>query len=305
MDLRISLITVWIVAATVAMTAQANMREYMADLATPSWSYQDQKELGCVLRHSIPGYGEARFTRTAQGMIFQLRSLEPAVEENDILYHASPPAWRQDMLYTEMGEGDLAAGQSQMELKGERADALLRELEMGRHIDFVYRETVSGVRHARVTLTVAHFLPALEQFKQCRSPKIIAGKPKPVVKKKARKKIAKGNVRRRGIIRFATGSAELGKYAERTLSDLVYYLKVHPEVKSVVINGHTDTVGTNGKNMRLSLERARMVQRYFVANGIPASKLRTRFHGESSPVANNKDTDGRTLNRRVRIDLVR
>ena len=69
----------------------------------------------------------------------------------------------------------------------------------------------------------------------------------------------------------------------------------------VSVEGHTDSVGSDAYNMKLSLQRAKAVQAYMVHEGVSASRIDTHPFGESRPVANNATAEGRAQNRRVEI----
>lgn len=70
---------------------------------------------------------------------------------------------------------------------------------------------------------------------------------------------------------------------------------------SVVITGHTDSVGSEQYNQELSEERAKSVADYFIGKGVDAKRLTVTGAGELEPVASNDTAEGRTLNRRVNI----
>lgn len=87
------------------------------------------------------------------------------------------------------------------------------------------------------------------------------------------------------------------------LDDLVGKLKaVNLEV--IIAIGHTDGVGSNAYNQKLSVRRANAVKAYFVSKGIPANRIYTEGKGETSPIASNKTKEGRQKNRRVEIEVV-
>ena len=75
------------------------------------------------------------------------------------------------------------------------------------------------------------------------------------------------------------------------------------DLEMVIATGHTDSVGTDAYNQRLSERRAAAVKEYLVSKGIPASKITTIGKGESQPVATNKTAEGRQKNRRVDIEF--
>jgi OOP family OmpA-OmpF porin len=75
------------------------------------------------------------------------------------------------------------------------------------------------------------------------------------------------------------------------------------DLEMVIATGHTDSIGTEAYNQKLSERRAAAVKDYLVSKGIPASKVTTIGKGESQPVATNKTAEGRQKNRRVDIEF--
>ena len=71
----------------------------------------------------------------------------------------------------------------------------------------------------------------------------------------------------------------------------------------VLVEGHTDSVGSDHYNQGLSERRAKTVRDYIVSKGVPASRITTRGYGESKPVASNATEAGRAENRRVEVLL--
>lgn len=87
------------------------------------------------------------------------------------------------------------------------------------------------------------------------------------------------------------------------LDDLVGKLKaVNLEV--IIAIGHTDSIGSDAYNKKLSLRRANAVKAYLVSKGIEANRIYTEGKGESQPIADNKTKEGRAKNRRVEIEVV-
>jgi|SRR5690242_1720975 len=75
------------------------------------------------------------------------------------------------------------------------------------------------------------------------------------------------------------------------------------DLEMVIATGHTDSIGTERYNQKLSERRASAVKAYLVSKGIPASKITTIGKGETQPVATNKTAAGRQKNRRVDIEF--
>jgi OOP family OmpA-OmpF porin len=87
------------------------------------------------------------------------------------------------------------------------------------------------------------------------------------------------------------------------LDDLVGKVKgINLEV--IIAVGHTDSIGTDAYNQKLSVRRAESVKAYLVSKGIEKNRIYTEGKGEKQPVADNKTKEGRAKNRRVEIEVV-
>ncbi|RME98530.1 MAG: flagellar motor protein MotB, partial [Bacteroidetes bacterium] len=104
-------------------------------------------------------------------------------------------------------------------------------------------------------------------------------------------------------IRFASGSADLLPSSIHELERLQRLLQEHPNLR-IRINGHTNNVGTEAANQRLSEARAKAVYDYLVANQIAADRLEYRGFGESQPIADNDTAEGRRQNRRTEFEVL-
>ena len=87
------------------------------------------------------------------------------------------------------------------------------------------------------------------------------------------------------------------------LDDLVGKIKdINLEV--IIAVGHTDSVGSDSYNQKLSIRRSEAVKAYLVSKGIEKNRVYTEGKGEKQPVADNKTAEGRAKNRRVEIEVV-
>jgi outer membrane protein OmpA-like peptidoglycan-associated protein len=110
----------------------------------------------------------------------------------------------------------------------------------------------------------------------------------------------RGLVMTLGDVLFDTGRSELNPGASRKLDQLAQFLSEHKE-RRVQIDGFTDSVGTESYNEELSRRRADAVKSALTTRGIDSSRISTQGYGKAYPVANNSDSGGRQLNRRVEV----
>ncbi len=114
------------------------------------------------------------------------------------------------------------------------------------------------------------------------------------------KQTDRGMVLTLGDVLFDTGRAELKPGANRTMDDLATFLREHTE-RTVTVEGHTDSVGSDALNFALSERRAAAVKAQLLTRGIAPERVTTRGFGRANPVAGNDTAAGRQQNRRVEI----
>jgi outer membrane protein OmpA-like peptidoglycan-associated protein len=107
-----------------------------------------------------------------------------------------------------------------------------------------------------------------------------------------------------GSVLFRSGEATLMPEAQAKLDQVAAALIAGPE-HNVVVEGFTDSQGTDQYNLDLSQRRATAVRDYLVHRGFPASRIQAHGIGEGRPVADNNTAEGRANNRRVEIVLER
>ncbi len=99
-------------------------------------------------------------------------------------------------------------------------------------------------------------------------------------------------------VQFETGSAKLTADSHARLDTIVEYL-THKPSAAIEISGHTDNVGGDKKNKRLSQQRADAVRAYLIAKGIDGSRITAVGYGDERPIASNDTPEGRQENRRI------
>lgn len=118
------------------------------------------------------------------------------------------------------------------------------------------------------------------------------------------KETERGLVLTLGDVLFESNAADLRADALQKLYVLVTYLKEHPD-RNVLIEGHTDSIGTETYNLELSQRRATAVRTFLVRNGIDPERLTAQGYGQAQPVASNATAVGRQENRRVEVVILR
>lgn len=104
---------------------------------------------------------------------------------------------------------------------------------------------------------------------------------------------------------FISGGVKLkDKQSNDILNGLVAFLKANPEIR-VRINGHTDSVGRDKTNMKLSKKRAKFIKKYIISAGIHKNRIEYQGYGEKKPVADNETKVGRSKNRRVEFEIIK
>jgi len=100
-------------------------------------------------------------------------------------------------------------------------------------------------------------------------------------------------------VEFDTAKAVVKKKYHSEIKKVADFMKAYPETNAV-IEGHTDNVGKETENVKLSQERANSIRQYLIDNfGINASRLTAAGYGPNKPIASNDTEEGRQKNRRV------
>jgi len=101
---------------------------------------------------------------------------------------------------------------------------------------------------------------------------------------------------------FATGKYNITANSQLAIDKLVKIFTEYPET-NILVEGHTDNVGSNASNMTLSERRAMAVGNELKKDGLAATRLTIKWYGESQPKGDNTTMEGRASNRRVEFSI--
>lgn len=104
-----------------------------------------------------------------------------------------------------------------------------------------------------------------------------------------------------GSVLFASGKSELLPAAQARLSEVAQALTQQSPDAKIVVEGHTDSQGSQDFNLELSAKRAQAVRDYLASHGVAPDRISSEGMGFSRPIADNKTAEGRANNRRVEI----
>lgn len=105
-------------------------------------------------------------------------------------------------------------------------------------------------------------------------------------------------------IHFEFNKAVIRPISYPILDDVVMLLQQNPQLGLIRVEGHTDWIGNDAYNQRLSEKRANSVREYLISKGIEPYRLQAVGYGESRPIADNNTTKGRARNRRTEFTVV-
>jgi len=117
------------------------------------------------------------------------------------------------------------------------------------------------------------------------------------------KQTERGIVLTIGDVLFAFGKADLSPKADRNVEKLADFLKKYPN-RNVLIEGHTDSIGSEEYNLGLSRERSESVKEKLVGDGIEPDRITTVGYGKKYPAVSNDTEANRALNRRVEVIIL-
>jgi outer membrane protein OmpA-like peptidoglycan-associated protein len=105
-------------------------------------------------------------------------------------------------------------------------------------------------------------------------------------------------------VQFAFDKADIDPASHAVLGQVASTLLLHPEIRRIEVQGHSDTRGTEAYNQDLSQRRAEAVRAYLIGQGVEPGRIEAHGYGASRPMGDNATEAGRARNRRVQFEIV-
>ncbi|PSV52241.1 OmpA family protein [Photobacterium sp. GB-1] len=262
-------------------------KELFLPMDLVSWEYKGDK-FSCSLSQTISQFGAITFVaKPKQPLGIQVQSyhVKPPYERAILSQVQSP--WALNTAPITVDEVDLDKKSGQVSFYTD-IELLLEAMAQGNWLG-VRLSSSNQNNTFDVTVPSVNMTQAMADFNLCRAklPAMAYQDARDVV------------------LQFKLGQRVVSSSQKQILADLASYLKHDKNVKRVLIDGHTDNVGSNVANLQISKIRADDVASILRENGVRSSLMEIRSHGSRYPVANNNTQDGKAKNRRVTIRAIR
>jgi outer membrane protein OmpA-like peptidoglycan-associated protein len=263
-------------------------KTYSAYLDKSQW-YMSSSIFECSLVHDIPGYGKGVFYHEAgEDLTFWTSTIQNPMAPGKAALVIEASSWKPGKQVQDLGYIEVSETTKPLQVDRKRATVMMQGLLAGMTPTFTRKAWYSD-ESVRVQVNSINFSSVYNGYLEC-----VAG-------------LLPVNFRQveRTKVHFESDKAELTEDDFKQLDLVSLYVNADPSVNAIYIDGHTDNTGRRIYNRRLSKERAEAVRDYLVSKGIPDVIIRTRYHGERFPVADNKTSKNKAMNRRTTVRLER
>lgn len=277
-----------LVVLCLANVPHVNAKEYGAKLDQSQW-YLSSSIFECSLVHEIPQYGKGVFYHEAgEKLKFWTTAIKNPMKLGKAAVVVEASGWNPGRVVQDLGHVDVVEGDKPI-IVGERAStAMMHGLLEGQTPTFT-RQAWYKDESIRVAINSINFSSVYDGYLDC-----VAG-------------LLPVNFRQveKTRVHFESDKSELTEDDMKALDMVILYVNNDSSVTSIYVDGHTDNSGRRIYNRRLSKARAEVVRDYLVNQGLGDDMIRTRYHGERYPVADNNNQANKSKNRRTTVRLVR
>ncbi|ODS24219.1 hypothetical protein AB835_04905 [Candidatus Endobugula sertula] len=260
---------------------------YVTRMDAIIWEVSATK-FACRLSHVIHDFGTATFERRAgENTRFILASQSPRMKSGSATLISQPPVWLSSGQPLTIASVNVNHGVTPVKVKRKISERMLAELQKGMDLHLVRDPWYGDSQTLKVIIPSVGFRKSHRDFLAC------LGQLLPV---------SFSQIEKRSLY-YNNNEERLTKKVTAYLNKVAAYIKEDPSVKSIYIDGHTDSEGVRSENLTKSKQRAQRVVDYLLNRNVPESAIIVRWHGERYQVASNQTSKGRAKNRRVTIRL--
>ncbi|GIU22890.1 OmpA family protein [Shewanella sp. MBTL60-007] len=279
------LICLFFICINITNSAQATPVKYQTPFEKAQWQFSGD-EFGCEITHRVESFGTLQLNANpgeplALSLEADWLNLNNTQSQASVVSAAWQDTSRQPIATTSLNWfGSQAISQ-------QNTAPFLEALEQGH----TWQVAVTSTDNSQYLINASPVSTraVANQFRLCRQHLL----PKPFT-----------YVRRLELM-FAPNSSLISATHEQDLQAVYRYIQADPSIVEVLIDGHADASGDHLANLVLSKERADEVLSRLIELGVSPKMIQTRHHGTRAPVASNNNTEGRELNRRVTLRLVK
>ena len=241
-------------------------------------------------------YNKAQAGPASQFALAELETAKQSLQEAESAFQEGDEQMTRDLAYIAERKAQLAHASGDFHQANEDRQAAIRAREEAREL--YQRDTEKKLTAAQRALE-----ETARQTEEARK----AAEKKAAAALASLEQLAKVKEEARGVVitlsggvLFATGEHQLMPIAMSKLDEVAKALQ-DQGYKKIVVEGHTDSRGSDSRNMELSRLRAEAVRSHLVSRGVESDKITAVGIGEARPVAQNTTAEGRANNRRVEI----
>lgn len=259
---------------------------YRLPMGNESWQLFESP-LHCRMWQSLPDYGDVIFSQRAHQAVFRIKSYQINASTGQAEVIVVSPSWKHPRTSHRYIITPKLLGNSPVRLMNEQAIGVMNQLQQGNDIQVSYRD--GEVFQDSLYVSTLRFKQSYQRYLQCVN-NMVPDSFDDVSRMR---------------LHYETNQAKLSDSQEQQLMRIVRYVKADPSIKKVLIRGHSDGLAANRYNLKISLARATIVENFFLENGLKPKDLDSKGLGRDDPIAPDNTEEGRALNRRVDIILVR
>ncbi|KTD18014.1 flagellar protein MotY [Legionella jordanis] len=261
--------------------------DYENPIGTENWKASGNR-LRCGLSLTVPNFGTAYFEQYAKKDPHFIVANWQAVEKRlQTAVYAAPPSWKPGGPSYFISKTVLTPGKFGLYLKRDATLKMLTYLSQGFQASFEYLSD-QGFQ-TRVSLSPIRFQKAYAKYQRCLANLL---------------PFDYGDVKM-SILYFDSDSYELSDEAKEQLKKVAEYCRADPTVKRIRIAGYTDDTGRKSYNNAISELRAKAIASFLASHGLSEERLSVTWYGIKDPVAPNDSDEGRKMNRRAIVKIIK